>query len=123
MTDRRMDGHFIQAAVTPLKVVTEIWFLYQYGRFHFIPFYTFRDMLWTRLLLKKMKRARNSVHTGDRVTVLSFCYSPISVSSFIKLPLIILEIRYGQKCEGRTVKQTKRQLYALPSGSIKIMLW
>ena len=57
-----MDGHFIQTAVIQLKVVTELWFLlsvlsplalYQYIKFHFIPFYTFRDMLRTTFLLQK----------------------------------------------------------------------
>ena len=83
----------LQTAVTSLKVVIELLFLYsalpllvlyQYIKFHFIPltFYTFRDMLWTSFILPKLKRGSSSVNTGDRVTVLVFCNShhgPLSV--------------------------------------------
>ena len=75
----------------------------------------------------KNKKGSNSINTGNRVMVLAFCNFPhgplsISVSSFVELPSIILEICSGQKCDRRkdrrTDRRTKRRLSALPSGSI-----
>ena len=79
---------------------------------------TFRD-----IFIAKIKKGSNSVNTGDRVGVRASCNSlmALCVSSSIKLPSILLGIGFGQKCDGRRSDgRTKRRLYALPSGSIKI---
>ena len=42
----------------------------------------FRDMLWTSLLLKQIRKEINSLNTGDRLIVLAFLdfpYNPLSV--------------------------------------------
>ena len=149
---------------SPLKA------LYHCIKFHLFIFNTFGDMLWTSLLLQKLrmeitvitcnrvtvfalcttsdghlsmyqvsynsllyfqryaldklfiakiKKESNSINTGDRVMVLAFCNSPhgpLSVYHFIKLPFTLLEICSREKWDG----WTKRRLYALPLGSIKI---
>ena len=89
-----------------------------------------------KLSIANIKKGSNSVNAVDRVRVVAFCNSPHGpLSSFVKLPSILLEICFGQKCEGRTdgqmdgwtdgrmdgrtVGRTKRQLYVPPSGNIK----
>ena len=98
-------------------------------------------MLWTSFLLQKLKRGSNSVNAGDRVTVLAFCKFPHGPLSVYQVSLNYLQYfkRYapdksvtdGRKdgrtdgmngrTDRRTVGRTKRQLYALPSGGIKII--
>ena len=94
------DEHFIQTAVTLLKVVTELRFLhsalsllalYQYIKFHFIPFYTFRDMLRTSFLLQKLNRGSYSENTSNRVMVLAFCNSPHGPLSVYQVSLNYLQ--------------------------------
>ena len=65
---------------------------YECIKFHLIPFYSFRYMLWASFLLQKLS---SSVNTGDRFMVLAFCNSPhgpLSVYCFIKSSSILLEI-------------------------------
>ena len=59
-------------------------------KFHFIPLYTFRDMIRTNFLLQNRKKGSNSVNTVDRVMVLklrSFADGSLSMcqSSFTSL--------------------------------------
>ena len=72
----------LRRAVTPLILVTELWFLhsaicfmalYQCIKFRLCIFNTFRDMLQTGLLLQKIRKGNNSVITCDRVTILAVC--------------------------------------------------
>ena len=79
-------------------------------------------------IFAKIKKGSNSVNTGARVMVLAFCDLPSGPLSVYQVSLnylqYFLEICSVQKCDGRTDGQsdgrTKRRLYALPSGSIKI---
>ena len=66
-----------------------------------------------KLFTAKIKKGSNSINNGDRLIVLPICTSShpswpsISVSGFIKLPSIILEICSEQKTEGWLDGQTK----------------
>ena len=62
--------------------MTGLWFLHsaipfmafdQCIKFYLFMFNTFRDMLWTSLLLQKIRKGNNSVITCDRDTVLELC--------------------------------------------------
>ena len=69
--------------------------------FNSLPY--FQRYALDKLFTAKIKKGSNSINNGDSVMVLAFCNSPhISVSSFIKLPSILLELCSGQKCDGRT---------------------
>ena len=79
-------------------------------------------MLRTSFLLQILKR-EVTINTGDRVMDLAFCYSPqfpsrpsISVSSFIKLPLVLAL----DKCvtDGRMDSRMDGQ-----SGDYMLSLW
>ena len=61
--------------------------------FHLILFYTFSDA--PNKLFNANIKGSNSVNTGARVMVLAYCnspYSPLSVSSFIKLSSILRDL-------------------------------
>ena len=104
-------------AVTPLKVLTELWFLhsafpllavYQYIKFHFIPFYTFRDI--RSFLPQKLKRGSDSVNTGDKDTILAFCNSPYGPLSVYQVSLNDLQYfrdMLRTKWDGRTDGQRR----------------
>ena len=60
-------------------LLIELWFLnaalfllalYQYIKFHSIPFYTFK------FTLQKVKTGSSSVNTGDRATFFAICHFP-----------------------------------------------
>ena len=64
---------------------------YQYLKFRYITFNTFRDMLRTSLLMQKLVGEMTLI-TCDIVMVLGS-----ALSSFIKLPKMLLEICSRQK--------------------------
>ena len=57
-------------------------------KIHSIPFYTFRDMPRTSLLLQKLGREITVIFC-DRVMILAFCTSPITLYHCIKVHLIL----------------------------------
>ena len=63
-------------------------------------------MLRTILFLQKVRKGNNSVITQGFCILQFPSWPSISVSSFIKLPSILLETCFGQKCDGRTNEQT-----------------
>ena len=72
---------------------------YQCIKFHSNPFQTFKDMhAPDKLFIAEIVKGSNIANTDDRVMVLVICHS-VSVSSFIKLPSIFLEICSRQKCD------------------------
>ena len=73
--------------------------IYQYIKFHLIPFITFRDMLRTNFLLQKIKKGSNSVNTGDRVMVLAFCNSPHGPLSVYQVSFNYLQ--FWELCSGQ----------------------
>ena len=70
-----------------------------------------------KLFIAKIKKGSNSIYTGDRVMaffILQFpAWPSISVSSFIKLLSVLLEICPGHKCDGRTDGQSGDYMLSL----------
>ena len=78
--------------ITLQLLVIELRFLHSvFLTFNLVPFYSFRDMLRTSILLQKIKKGSNYVKTGDMVMVFAFCTSPHSPLSLNQVSFIYLQ--------------------------------
>ena len=97
--------------VTPKILVTGLWFLhfaillialYQYIKFHYSTFNTFRDMLQTKVTGGRTFYANgcNSAKSDNRIMALAFCTSSIGPLSIYRVSFhslfILSEICSGQ---------------------------
>ena len=90
-------------------------------QFSFNSLLYFQRYVPDKLFIAKTKKGSNSVNTGNRVVVLAFCNSSHGPLSVYQVSLNYLQYfeRYAPD-KSMTDGRTKRRLYALPSGSIKM---